>query len=161
MTEIRSWDRADLPELVRVDQAATELFRTVGLDLPGDDPAEVLRDAREVLVTGRPPVGFAALEAADGRAHLAEIAVLPEHGRRGLGTALLTAALDWARRAGYPAITLTTFRSVPFNGPWYLASGFVELPEAEWGPELRRIRAAEEAAGIAVAPRMAMIHPLG
>ena len=161
MTEIHSWDPAELPELVRVDQAATGLFHTVGLDLPVGDPTEVLRNAREILVTGRPPIGFAALDEVDGRAHLAELSVHPDHGRRGLGTALLTASIDWAVAAGYPAITLTTFRSVPFNAPWYATHGFVELPAADWGPRLRRIWAAEQAAGIAIVPRMAMIRSLG
>lgn len=161
MTEIHSWDPADLPELVRVDQAATGLFHTAGIDLPVGDPTGVLRNAREILVTGRPPIGFAALEEVDGRAHLSELSVHPDHGRQGIGAALLSASVDWAVEAGYPAITLTTFRSVPFNGPWYARNGFAELPEAEWGPRLRRIWADEQAAGIAVVPRMAMIRPLG
>jgi GNAT superfamily N-acetyltransferase len=157
---VRTWDPAELPELVRISDAAAGLFTAVGIRLPPDDVTPLLRAAWQVLVAGRPAVGFAALDLVDGRAHLAEISVHPDHGRRGIGTALLVAACDWARAQRSPAITLTTFRAVPFNAPWYAANGFVELAEDRWGPELRAVCAAERAAGIAVAERIAMIRQL-
>ncbi|HWC81312.1 MAG TPA: GNAT family N-acetyltransferase [Pseudonocardiaceae bacterium] len=160
MTDVRPWAPVELPALIAISAAATELFPAHGIHLPPDDPAELLHAARAVLVAGTPPIGFAALDELDGRAHLAEISVAPAHGRRGTGTALLTAACDWARDTGCPAITLTTFRAVPFNAPWYTANGFTELPESRWGPELRAVWAAESAAGLGVAERIAMIRRL-
>ena len=80
--------------------------------------------------------------------------------RRGLGTALLQAACDWAMAEGLPAITLTTFRDVPWNAAFYRRHGFVELTEP--GPELTAVRDQERALGLdAVSPRIAMRKDLG
>jgi GNAT superfamily N-acetyltransferase len=154
---IEVWDGvSDLQRLVQVSEAAGALFAEHDVHLPPDDPAQMLRAANAVLIAGRPPFGFAALDEVDGHAHLAELAVRPSHGRRGVGGQLLGGAWRWARGRGCSALTLTTFRDLPFNGPWYARHGFRELPEGEWGEELRALWRAE--APIRVAPRMAMIR---
>jgi len=158
---VRRWHPAtDLARLVEVTTAADVLFADHGLSLPPDDPTAELRHAEHVLVAGSPAVGFAALITVDGRAHLAALAVHPTHGRRGIGSQLLTAACAEAAKAGRTEMTLTTFVDVPWNAPWYAARGFAELPADAWGPGLRAIWAAERAAGIIVAPRIAMIRQL-
>ncbi|WP_179646842.1 GNAT family N-acetyltransferase [Spinactinospora alkalitolerans] len=147
---------ADLPRLVEVSTAADTLFASAGLELPLDDPRPMLAHADRVLVAGDPVAGLAALTELDGAAHLEQLAVHPDHGRRGIGAALLEAACADARERGYRAITLTTFRDVAFNAPWYARRGFAELPEPAWGPRLRAQWEAEIDAGIAVAPRIVM-----
>ncbi|AUS79628.1 GNAT family N-acetyltransferase [Actinoalloteichus sp. AHMU CJ021] len=147
----------DLPVLGEVSRAADRLFEDVGLVLPPDDPEHALRSAGEVLVAGEPPVGFAAMDELDGRTHLDQLAVHPAFGGRGIGGALLAEVLARAGRRGSPAVTLTTFRDVPWNAPWYRRRGFVELPRSDWGPELRARWEKERGAGIAVAPRIVMI----
>ncbi|HEX3648343.1 MAG TPA: GNAT family N-acetyltransferase [Pseudonocardiaceae bacterium] len=101
------------------------------------------------------------LTTVDGNAHLASLGVHPDHGRRGVGSALLAAACDLAADAGKPAVTLTTFVDLPWNAPFYAGRGFVVLPPESWGPGLRDVWAAEARAGIVVAPRTAMIRRLG
>ncbi|HEX3785629.1 MAG TPA: GNAT family N-acetyltransferase [Pseudonocardiaceae bacterium] len=157
---VRPWDPlVDLPRLVDVSHAAGALFAEYGLDLPPDDPANALLAAEQVLVASAPhPVGFAMLTTMDGDAHLGELAVHPAYGRRGIGGRLLSGSCDWAREHGFTAITLTTFAAVPWNAPWYAARGFTELPEQDWGPDLHEQWAEEKAAGIIVAPRVAMIR---
>jgi GNAT superfamily N-acetyltransferase len=158
--EIRPWCPAtDLAPVVAASGAADQMFADAGLVLPPDDPTDLLLGARQVLVAGTPPVGFAALTEVDGHAHLAELAVRPDHGRRGIGGRLLAAACAWAVAEGYPAITLTTFADLPWNAPWYAARGFTELAAEQWGPGLREVCAAEHAAGIVVARRVIMIGP--
>jgi hypothetical protein len=49
---------------------------------------------------------------------------------------------------------------VPFNGPLYERYGFAAIPDEEMGPQLARIRDGERAAGIDVAPRIAMRRPV-
>jgi GNAT superfamily N-acetyltransferase len=71
-------------------------------------------------------VGFAHVLEVDGLAHLEQVAVPPEHGRRGHGGALLEAAAGEARRRGHRRITLRTFADVPWNAPAYARAGFVE-----------------------------------
>jgi len=158
---IRRWEpSADLARLVVVSQAADVMFADFGLSLPPDDPTDELWRAEHVLVAGTPPVGFAVLNTVDGRAHLASLGVHPAHGRRGVGGRLLAAACAVAAAEGRSAMTLTTFVDVPWNAPWYAARGFVELSPDRWGAGLRAVWAAEVAAGIVVAPRIAMIRTM-
>ena len=63
-------------------------------------------------VAGR-VVGFAHVTDQDGHAHLEQLSVLPEHGRRGIGSALVRAAMEEARWAGYDDMSLCTYRDVP------------------------------------------------
>lgn len=60
----------------------------------------------------------------DAAVGIAEIDVLPSHGQRGIGAALLEHACDWARRAGYRRVDLGTLADVPWNAPFYARQGF-------------------------------------
>jgi GNAT superfamily N-acetyltransferase len=105
------------------------------------------------------PVGFAHVDMlASDRPHLEEIDVHPNHGRRGLGTRLVRTVCQWATAAGYEHLTLTTFRAVPWNMPWYARLGFVELPMTAWRDELRQRVEAETARGLDPAARVAMSY---
>ena len=107
------------------------------------------------------PVGFAVAMLLDGSAHLHEMDVLPDHGRRGLGGALVKRIAQWARDAGLRSLTLTTFRHLAWNAPFYARLGFEEIPAAEIGPQLRDALAKEAAAGLAPDKRVAMRRALG
>lgn len=69
-------------------------------------------------------VGFLAAERVEGELHIHELSVRPEWQGRGLGRRLVEAALATARADGLAAATLTTFRDVPWNGPYYERLGF-------------------------------------
>jgi ribosomal protein S18 acetylase RimI-like enzyme len=69
-------------------------------------------------------VGFALACVVDGEGHLDELAVAPAHGRRGVGRTLVDEAVAWAGAQGLPAVTLTTFRDVPWNCRYYEKLGF-------------------------------------
>jgi ribosomal protein S18 acetylase RimI-like enzyme len=75
---------------------------------------------------GGDPVGFVHVVLAERLAHLEQLSVLPAHGRRGHGRALVEAAKSEAFLRGFEAITLRTFAEIPWNGPFYSHSGFVE-----------------------------------
>jgi GNAT superfamily N-acetyltransferase len=130
-------------------------------------PEEVFREAQDqgrlwVALAGEIPVGFAHVEILGPRdAHLAEVDVHPDHGRRGLGTRLVAAACRWAARSGYPEVTLTTFRNVPWNMPFYARLGFREVPEEELSPELRAVVRDETERGLDPARRVVMRRPSG
>lgn len=107
------------------------------------------------------PVGLALIEILDAHTvHLEEVGVHPRHGRRGLGAALVSAVLEWAARSGYRQVTLTTFRDVPWNMPFYARLGFEELPRAEWNPALRAIVEDEAARGLDPGRRVVMVRSL-
>lgn len=147
MYRIRMARPEDLPLLPAIELAAARL-------LAGSAPESVLtettseadlEDAQShghlwVALADDRPVGFAHLEVLEpGVVHLKEIDVHPEHGRRGLGRRLVMAVCDWATTAGYQSITLTTFRDVPFNMPFYERLGFEAIPPGEISLALRSI----------------------
>ena len=115
-----------------------------------------------VALAGDRPVGFALVAMlADDLPHLDELDVAPEHGRQGLGTALVAMVCDWAERAGHREVTLTTFRAVPWNMRWYARLGFVEIPSEDLRPELGEVVLDEAARGMPVETRVAMSYRCG
>jgi ribosomal protein S18 acetylase RimI-like enzyme len=126
----------DVAPMQAVEGAAQELFREV--DDPriarcADDPPYATEGLVRAATEGRAwvavdaegaVIGFAVAWVVDGEGHLDELAVTPAHGRRGFGRALVEEVIDWSAAAGLPSITLTTFRDVPWNGPFYEKLGF-------------------------------------
>jgi GNAT superfamily N-acetyltransferase len=112
-----------------------------------------------VALAGDTPVGFAHVGIREpNAAHLEEIDVHPQHGRRGIGRRLVSAVCDWAERQGHRAVTLTTFRDVPWNMPFYARAGFEEIPAAALSPALTAILQDEARRGLNPARRVAMVR---
>ncbi|MCC5580533.1 GNAT family N-acetyltransferase [Microtetraspora sp. AC03309] len=157
---IRWADNEDLEGLVEVELAADRTFAPLGIVFPpGTTMIEECDDPGRAIVAGRPAVGFALLGRVDGLPHLDQLAVHPDHHNQGIGTRLLDAVCDEAA-TGAAAITLTTFRDVPWNAPWYARRGFAVLPPEKWGPELRVLVEHERALGLELAPRVVMLKDL-
>jgi GNAT superfamily N-acetyltransferase len=106
------------------------------------------------------PVGFALVIDLGLFAHVEEIDVLPAHGRRGLGGALIEAVCSWSHTRGFSAVTLSTFRDVPWNAPFYARHGFVVIPPDELPPELSRIVQVERSKGLNTDLRVIMQREL-
>jgi GNAT superfamily N-acetyltransferase len=105
----------------------------------------------------REPVGFAHVEMIEpGMAHLEEIDVHPDHGRRGLGTRLVLAVCHWAASCGFGSVTLCTFRDVPFNMPFYSHLGFAVVPPEELSGALRAVVEDETRRGLDRSRRVVM-----
>ncbi len=110
-----------------------------------------------VALEGDTPVGFALVDLlASDLPHLEEVDVHPEHGRRGVGARLVEAVCEWAARSGYSQVTLTTYRDLPWNMPFYVRLGFVEVPVAERRAELHAVFSAEAARGFDSERRVVM-----
>jgi GNAT superfamily N-acetyltransferase len=86
---------------------------------------------------GRPEAFLAAHAEAD-RLHIDEFAVARDLQGQGLGRRMLAHVADWARARGFACLSLTTFRSVPFNGPFYASFGFREWPAEDAPPTIRQ-----------------------
>ena len=84
------------------------------------------------------PVAFALVSASGDTVHLEELDVHPSHARQGIGTALVRTVCDWARGQGFAAVTLTTFRHLAWNAPFYARNGFVCLGDEELTLALRQ-----------------------
>lgn len=147
---------AHLQALPAIELAAAQLFDGhVPASLPADPTSELTfteaaRDGRLwVALAGETPVGFALVTLlAAHLPHLEEIDVHPAHGRRGLGTAMVRTVCEWAAARGYAEVTLTTFRNVPWNLPFYARLGFVEIPRDRLRPELAALVAQEAGRGL-------------
>jgi GNAT superfamily N-acetyltransferase len=158
---IRPATPADFDDLARIEVAAGRLFREIGMDAiaDGDPPsADELAAATALLVAeiDDTPVGYAWIDLVDDHAHLEQLSVLPEHGRNGIGTALLDAVCEWARDRGDSAVTLTTFRDVVFNAPLYAKRGFAAVPEHAWTAGIRAVVTEEAAHGLDPSQRVVM-----
>src|SRR5262249_27528166 len=136
-----------LSELTKIELAAARLLsghapESVLCETTGHEKFQkALRSGHlwVALVAGA-PVGFALVAIIDAStAHLEEIDVLPAHGRRGLGTRLVEEVCRWAASAGHGSVTLTTFRDVPWNMPFYQRLGFRVIPDPELSTALRAI----------------------
>ncbi|ETH81148.1 acetyltransferase, GNAT family [Bordetella pertussis STO1-CHOC-0017] len=80
----------------------------------------------------------------------------PRQQGRGIGGRLVRAAIDAAAAAGLPAITLTTFRDLPWNQPFYARLGFATLQADGLNVRLQAILAREASLGLPAARRCAM-----
>jgi len=124
--------RADeVPRIAEIENEAGAIFSGLGLIDEALDVSFPLEDLhrlvgmRQVWVAclDEAPVGMVIASVRDGTAYVEEMDVLPAHGRRGLGARLLGSVCDWARARGYAAVTLSTFRDVPWNGPFFWKAG--------------------------------------
>lgn len=100
-------------------------------------------------------VAFLAATAGGDRLHIDEVDVEQGHQGQGVGRRLIAHVIGWARTQGFARLSLTTFRSVPWNGPFYASLGFVEDDRL---PALQAILRTEAAKGLS--DRCAMVLAL-
>lgn len=165
---IRAARPDDLPALRELERVAGAPFRDLGMTAVAEDEPPSIADlagfqgkGHAWVVTGDEdePVAYLLLDVVDGNAHVEQVSVHPDHARQGLGRQLLETAAVWAAQHGLPALTLTTYRDVPWNAAYYERLGFQVLTEAQMTAGLRSIRAHEAARGLAMWPRVTMRRP--
>lgn len=163
--KIRLAKRDDCKHLPTIEKRAGMIFRTVEMDDIADGDPTSETEYAAICKNGLlwvaademdAPGAFLAGKILDGCAYIHEVSVDPAHQGKGLGKALIEAFCDWAAGRGYPIVTLSTFRSVPWNGPYYQRLGFevVELPEL--GPDHEAVREQEIAGGLDATERIFM-----
>ena len=162
---IRPPRRDELEALVAIEREAGALFKTIGMpEIAYDDPGTVPElepfraDGRAWVAVDADdrPIAYLISAVVDDCAHVEQVSVAPAHARRGLGAALVDYLAAVAAAEGRPAVTLTTFRDVPWNAPYYERLGFHVVAAHDQGPELAAL-VAEEARRIpGDAPRVAM-----
>lgn len=154
----------DLPRLADIERSAGNLFRTVGLAEVADAEPASLEFVSSVAAAGGAfvatvddaPVGFVLVGFLDRAAHIYELSVAEAHGRKGHGRRLMAEACRFAAGEGAPAVTLSTFRDLPWNGPFYERLGFHYLARGEWTPALHMLHHREIEIGLPVARRAFM-----
>ncbi|MBP1851455.1 GNAT family N-acetyltransferase [Rhizobium halophytocola] len=102
------------------------------------------------------PLGFITIERHDDTIHIAELSVGRAAQGHGHGRALMDAVIAAAMHSGAAAITLTTFRDVAWNRPFYERLGFSIVDDRTAGPRLIAVLQAEAQLGFDPATRCAM-----
>jgi GNAT superfamily N-acetyltransferase len=169
VTRIRPPRPDELAALLEIERDAGRAFSTVGLpEIAEDDPGtvaalEAYRAAGRAWVAvdaNDRPIAYLVSDVVDGCAHVEQVSVAPGHARRGVGAALIEHLAEVARAEGRPALTLTTFRDVPWNAPYYERLGFESIDPAAHCPQLAALVAHEAAHIPGDAPRVAMRRAL-
>lgn len=164
---VRPTRPGDVTALPAIERAAGERFR----DYPelawlaeGDvisaeqhlDYAE--RGLSWLALANELPVGFILAEMHVSSLFIVELSVHLDWQGKGIGRRLIACVADQARKRGLASLTLTTFRDVPWNAPFYARLGFEMITTLT--PELREKREEETAHGLAYDARCAMRLPL-
>jgi GNAT superfamily N-acetyltransferase len=175
----------ELEGLRAIERAAGRPFADIGMpEIAADEPPSVdeldayrARGGAWVITAGGAddapdgdrPVGYVLVDVVDApgpggegarAAHIEQVSVDPAWAGRRLGARLIEHVAGEARRQGLDALTLTTFRDVAWNAPYYERLGFRVVEEAELGRGLRRVRDLEAAHGLDPARRVCMWRPL-
>lgn len=166
--EIRQAGPDDFRHFGPIERAAGALFVEAGLaEVASHEPTdlgfiEAAHRAGAVFVAAEDgkPVGFILAAPLDRHMHIYELSVHPAHGKRGLGRKLVEAVCAGARKEGFAAVTLSTFRDLPWNGPFYASCGFRELDRGEWTPALLLAHYREEDLGLPMQRRCFMCKEL-
>ena len=162
---IRSARAEELVLLAQIERSAARLFLDTPYAFLANDELLSLDfvqqrfHAGQVWVAADPDdvvVGFAITREVDSTIYLQEMDVDPAHGRRGLGAALVETVIEWARVHGYQAVSLSTFRDLSWNAPFYAKLGFRILDESELTIGFQQIRQQELEAGLPILERVIM-----
>jgi GNAT superfamily N-acetyltransferase len=164
-TQIRSASPLDLDSLTDLEVEAGQVFHSVGMSEVADDvpDQEALRRSQGlgliwVAEQHGEIAGYIVAAVLDGNAHIGQVSVAPAYARQGIGRLLINHVEDWGRSNSRPATTLTTFRDVQWNGPYYETLGYRELAGSEIGSEvLREMEHEASLPGIDASRRCAMI----
>lgn len=157
----------DAEDFHRVEEDAATLLREepslAGIPAPPSESAEhyralIAKGHCLVATVEETVVGFAACGALKREIHLHELSVERAQQGKRIGATLLEAVAIDAKNAGMRAITLNTYRDIPWNGPFYARHGFVEIENFEGRPHLLQSLEAAVKLGMPRERRCAMIR---
>ena len=142
--------------LFRVDPELAWLADADGLS--AERYREIIADGWSWVAESDPghPMAFAAATREGEELHIWEFDVRIDCQRRGIGRTLLQRFIAEAAAAKIRAVTLTTFRDLPWNAPFYQSVGFDVVAPDRLDPRLAAVLADETAKGLPAARRCAM-----
>lgn len=166
---IRLAQAADIEYLPAIERAAAQLYRPylsqlqlTPAQLQDIVPVEFLHQAQQqqrlwVAVAPQAQViGFVVVDRLTTGWFVVELDVLPSWRQQGVGSALMKQVIQAAHQQGYAAVTLTTFRHVPWTIPFYWRLGFEIVVPADYTPDIRAIVDHEERYGFSRHVRVVM-----
>lgn len=164
--QIRLAEARDAEAMTSLENSAGALFREIpalawladGEDLPAERYRDLIAGGASWVIAGADdrPVAFLSASREADALHIWEIGVRRDLQRRGLGRRLCMHAIETARQWGFVAITLTTFRDVPWNAPFYTRLGFETLEGSAMDARLAALLETEAERGLSIHLRCAM-----
>lgn len=162
---IRALRPGDLRAVRAIERDAGAAFAEIGMAAVAADPPPSTTELEAFCAAGRSyvasgdhdlPLAFLLSSILDGCAHIDQVSVSPVSAGHGIGAALIDHLAGVAAAEGLASVTLTTFRDVPWNAPYYRRLGFVVLEPAAQGRELASLIMRERSSIPGDAPRVAM-----
>lgn len=102
------------------------------------------------------PIAFINVERLKESLQICEVSVCQLCQGKGIGRQLIQSVLHYARERGIQIVTLTTFRHIVWNAPYYQRLGFSLIKQHELTIELKKILQQEVIAGFKPEERCAM-----
>lgn len=146
---IRQAQIDDAIKLPAIEQSAGQLFATLddlswisehGVQGVESHIAFIEKQAHWVAVDeNNQPVGFVMTQDLPDSVFIHELSVSEAWQNKGIGKKLIQKVIDKAKERQFSAITLTTFRHVPWNAPFYQRLGFEVISDNEIPYSLREI----------------------
>ena len=158
--------RPDEIETIRaIERASAQRFLGIMDALAADEPspatvlaARIASGGLLVATDGDDLVAFVVFETVEDRAYVEQIDVLPAYEGQRIGAALLDVVSNRARAAGLKGLSLSTFKEVPWNAPYYRWLGFADVADDALTPGMRAIREAHVARGLDEDARVFMVR---
>lgn len=137
---LRAGHVADVFRLQEIERAAAELFRNSDLiDITamsvvslGDHGTSMEQGLSFVAEADGRIAGFAMGDMHFDDAYLHELDVDPAYQQRGIGAELVKRFVSGARAKGAKAVYLSTFKTPPWNAPFYRKLGFVDVARGDY-----------------------------
>jgi ribosomal protein S18 acetylase RimI-like enzyme len=158
---------SQLPALADIEKSAAQAFLDIhDLAWLAEGEVQPLERHRDLMHLGTnwvacddrgKPVGFLSAEVFGNDLHIWELSVHRDHQGVGLGRSLMEKAIAGARLRRLKSVTLTTFRDVPWNAPFYQRLGFQRLDLQDTPERLRQNLELEKDHGMPLDRRCAMI----
>lgn len=160
--------RPDEIETLRaIERASAGRFVGVMDELADDEPTPIPVLADRIAAGGLLAAvadldltAFVMFRRVEDSLYIEQIDVLPAFAGQRIGARLLDAVSGKARAQGLSALTLSTFRDVPWNAPWYRRLGFVDIADVGLTPGLLEIRQEHLARGLDERQRTFMRRPV-
>jgi predicted N-acetyltransferase YhbS len=144
---LRLADPAEVPLIREIERASAQRFIGLMDALAADEPspveilaARIASDGLLVALDAETPIAFVMFRPVEDGLYIEQLDVLPAFAGRRIGAALLDAVAERARASGLKRLTLSTFRDVPWNAPYYRRLGFIDIADDALTPGLVAIR---------------------
>ncbi|REF27652.1 ribosomal protein S18 acetylase RimI-like enzyme [Xenorhabdus cabanillasii] len=166
MFTIRQTQTSDVSQLPAIEYSAAQLFRFIP-DLAWIADGHVQTEQQHLeyiaqdnswvaLADKELPIGFMLAKPLGDGLHIFELSVHGDWQRKGIGKALIEKVIQVAKQRKLQSVTLTTFRHVSWNAPFYQRMGFSILDLQQMSEALKQILQDEIKYGFSAVQRCAM-----